>query len=538
MPNSASVLAVEIALFGACAYAAFCAYWVLVGNLAVLGRGWRWPVLAGLGAGILTFGCRLCLARGQVSWVPYLDQWNAEISGIVSPLVHGGLDWRSLVAGNNEHRVLLTRVMSLDLMIFNGGWDNRVLVFGNYLLESAMVAWTCIFAWSLLGWARGSVVCAAALLPMFLVCDWEAIVSSNQSQFVFMAFGTVVALSLTHSYSLGSTGARGALAVALITLGSMASGMFTALAMAATALVFSHVRRRGLRSVAGFGAACLGLAAVGWLTRVHYTALNSIYAKGAQEWLAAFLAYAAWPLPANVLGFLGLWLPWAFLLFRTLRRREMELFAPFAIGMGIWALLQAAALAWARAGLDGLVSSRYTEFMSWGTVANAAALVLVLRCQGAGGRRIASWALVAVWLGCVGGTEIWRSDAIYRPYMDGFREQTREHEQRLGTFMRTGDPEVIEGVGFPHIPYFSPDQIIATLRDAQVVAMLPAPLRRDGVRDRQPDAAATVHDGPLSFVAIRAFVWGPGIAVLGGAMILAAFLGARRRGGEAGFSRG
>src|SRR5580658_4073776 len=134
MPTSASVLAVEIALLGVCAYAAFCAYWVLLGNLAVLGRGWRWPVIAGLGAGVLTLGCRLCLAQGHVSWVPYLDQWNAEISGIVSPLVHGQLDWRSLFAGNNEHRVLLTRVMSLDLTVFNGAWDNRVLVFGNYLL--------------------------------------------------------------------------------------------------------------------------------------------------------------------------------------------------------------------------------------------------------------------------------------------------------------------------------------------------------------------------------------------------------------------
>ncbi len=539
MPNTASVLAVEIALFGVCAYAAFCAYWVLVGNLAVLGRGWRWPVLAGLGAGVLTLGCRLWLAQGQVSWAPYLDQWRAEISGIVSPLVHGGLGWRDLFAGNNEHRVLLTRVMSLDLMVLNGGWDNRVLVIGNYLLESAMVAWACMFAWSLLGWARGSVVCAATLLPMMLVCDWEAIVSSNQSQFVFMAFGTVVALSLTHSYSLGSTGARGALAVALVTLGSMASGLFAALAMAATGLVYSYVRRRGLRSVAGFAAACLILAAVGWLTRVHFTALNFIYAKGAQDWLAAFLAYAAWPLPANVLGLLGMWLPWVFLVFLTLKVREMENFAPFAIGLGLWALLQAAALAWARAGLEGLVSSRYTEFLSWGTVANAAALVLVLRCQGpTGARRVASWALIAVWLGCVGGTEIWRSNTIYRPYMEGFREQTREHEQRLGTFVRTGDPEVIEGVSFPHIPYFSAGEIVSTLGDPKVVAMLPTPLRRDQVRDRQPDAVSTIHDGPLTYIAVRALGWGPECAVLGAALVAAAFLGARRQAGEDRLPRG
>jgi hypothetical protein len=207
----------------------------------------------------------------------------------------------------------------------------------------------------------------------------------------------------------------------------------------------------------------------------------------------------------------------------------MELFAPFAIGLGFWALLQAAALAWARAGLDGLVSSRYTEFMSWGTVANAGALVLVTGARGSAGRRLLSWSLIAVWLGCVGGSEIRQSYAVYRPYLDGFRGQTREHEERLGTFMRTGDASAIRSVSFPHIPYFSADQIISTLRDPQVVAMLPAPLRRDQVRDSQPAALATIRDGPLSHVAVRAFGWGPECAVLGVAVLVGAFLGARRR---------
>jgi hypothetical protein len=281
--------------------------------------------------------------------------------------------------------------------------------------------------------------------------------------------------------------------------------------------------------VAGFCAACLGLAALGWFTRVQFTALNFIYAKTVEDWLKAFLAYAAWPLPPNILGFLGLWLPWAFLMVQTLRRREMELFAPFAIGLGFWALLQAAALAWARAGLVGLVSSRYTEFMSWGTVANAAALVLVMGTQGSAGRRILSWSFIVVWLGCVGGSEVRQSNAVYRPYLDGFREQTREHEERLGTYLRTGDASVIKSVSFPHIPYFSADQIISTLRDPLVVAMLPAPLRRDQVRDSQPAAVASIQDGPLSYVAVRAFAWGPECAALGVAMLIGAFLGAQRQ---------
>jgi hypothetical protein len=89
--------------------------------------------------------------------------------------------------------VFLTRSLSLGVILVNGAWDNRVMVIANFMLESAMVAWVSLLAWSFLGWARGSCVAAAALLPMFLVCDWESIMWSNQTQFVFMAFGSLLA---------------------------------------------------------------------------------------------------------------------------------------------------------------------------------------------------------------------------------------------------------------------------------------------------------------------------------------------------------
>jgi hypothetical protein len=107
--------------------------------------------------------------------------------------------------------------------------------------------------------------------------------------------------------------------------------------------------------------------------------------------------------------------------------------------------------------------------------------------------------------------------------MEGFHGQTLEHELRLGTFMRTGDAKVIEGAGFPHIP--SPDSglIISTLSDAQVQIFLPAPLRREFVRDRQPYLLPAVQDGPLSFAAIRIPRYGRWIAAGGAAMLLAVF---------------
>jgi hypothetical protein len=366
---------------------------------------------------------------------------------------------------------------------------------------------------------------------MFLVCDWETLVSGNQTPVVLLALGSVVALSLEQGYSLRSLGSWGSLAIAVLMLGNMASGFLTAVALMGAGAVVTFARGGRAGPAAGFGAACLGVGALGWFTRVQFDALHFLYAKGPADWLHAFLAYAAWPLAPGALGFLVLWLPWFILLYRMLRFREVQPMAPFALGIGLWALLQSCALAWTRSGFSGLVSSRYTEFLVWGTVANAAAMVLIFGGQASPGRRRAlSLAAMAIWLALVGGNEAWRSSAVYRPYFESFRAQTIEHEQRLGTFMRTGDAAVLEAFSFPRIPMYSGERLVAILQDPRVVALLPAPLRRDQVRDRQPSLLAAEEDGPLSFAAIRLEGWGSGIAAAGLALIAGSFLLARRAG--------
>lgn len=530
MHISASVLGLGWVLLLLVTFSAYCAVRALARQTGSPGPRPGWIAVAGLGAGLMTLGWRLCIAHGKVSWTPYLDQWNDEIGGIVAPLIHGTFGWSELFAGSNEHRVALSRALSLAVVLANGGWDNRVLVIANYALEALMVAWVCMLAWGAFGRVRGSFVCAAAVLPMLLVCDWETLVSSNQTQFVFMAFGSVIALSLAQRYSLRSLGSWGALAIALVTLGSMASAFLAAVAMAATGAVVAHAARRPIRSAAAFGAACAAVAALGWFTRIHFTALHEIYAKDPSDWLRAFFAYAAWPLSPGPLGFAVLWLPWLVLVYRTLRHREMPPMAPFALGLGLWDLLQACALAWTRSGLSSLVSSRYTEFLVWGTVANAAALVIVCADpRPAGARRAAALAAMAAWLALVGASEVWRSGAVYRPYFETFRAQSLEQERRLGDFMRTGDASLIESVGFPLIPTYSARQIVSTLRDPQMLALLPAPLRRDAVRDAHPSLLPTVQDGPLSYAALRVREWGPAIAAAGIALIAGALLLSRRR---------
>jgi len=530
MPLPTGILAAEILILGLGVFSAFCSLRWLAAKSCAAGRGRRGPIAAACGMAILVFGVRLAIADGRVSWMPYLDQWEAEIGGLVAPLAHGTLTLHDLFAANNEHRIVLTRAFSLAVVELNGGWDNRAMVIGMFVLQSATTAWICALAWSALGFLRGSVVGLAAALPMFLICDWENIVSGFQDQFGFMVLGSVVAFSLAENASIRSLAGAGALIAALLLLGSMASGMLTAAVMAAICLLPVSGEPRNWKTAAGFFCACSAIAAFGWLARSPFPHVASMYAQSPGAWMSAFLAYAAWPLPPNSFGLACLWLPCCVLLVRSLGRRKPLPLSPFILGLGLWVLLQAGVLAWSRAGLSGLVSSRYTEVLALGFVANTAAFAVLSAPAAATGKaRAALWAGFAVWLAAIASCEVRRSQTVYRPYFDAFRQHALEHEQRVGAFMRTGDASVIEGVEFPHIPYLA-NQILPLLRDPVVQPLLPGPLRRDLVRDRDSALLPSVRDGPLSFVAIRLLRSGRLFILLGLATLGAGWIAAHRAG--------
>ncbi len=514
LPVSGPVLGAVAAVLLLVAVAAFAAVNSLRASLAGRGAEGRAMLWASAGIALTVLGLRLALGSGQVSWCPFLDQWHAEVGGVLAPLARGTLSWGDLWAGNNEHRVFLTRALALVVTLLNGGWDNRPLVVGNYLLEALMVGWVALLAWLSLGWTRGFYVAIAALLPMALVCNWEVLVSSNQTQFVVMAVGTVLALSLVGRAPVRPWTAAGTLALAVLMLGSMASGLLTAAVLAASVTAGAFVARRGTGAAVGVAAACVVLAVTGWMTRVPFSALEFLHARNLGEWTRAFLAYAAWPLPPGPAGFALLWIPWGILLARTRRGRELPALAPFALGLGLWTLLQSAALAWSRCGLCDLVSSRYTEFVGLGVLANAAALAVLFQPRHAGTRpHRAGWGIMLLWLAVIGGAEARESARTYRPYLDAFHAHALGHERRLAEFVRTGDAGPIEAARFPDIPYGAPD-ILAALRDPGTAALLPAALR-----------PLPGPEGPLTRLAVGALKAGPGLAAAGAVLVVGAFLG-------------
>jgi hypothetical protein len=95
----------------------------------------------------------------------------------------------------------------------------------------------------------------------------------------------------------------------------------------------------------------------------------------------------------------------------------------------------------------------------------------------------------------------WRFFSFFRPQLTGFAAQTKEHESRLGTFMRYDDSTVFSSVEFPHTPYPIADRLVSLLRDPFIRDALPAPLQRERFRFSNLTAFNQVQTGPLTIMA-------------------------------------
>ncbi len=78
---------------------------------------------AALAAGLLALGAKLVLVADRGSDLPYMDEWNAVGSSLLVPGAHGTLAADGFFAPQNEHRVVLSRLISYGLIRVNGQWD-------------------------------------------------------------------------------------------------------------------------------------------------------------------------------------------------------------------------------------------------------------------------------------------------------------------------------------------------------------------------------------------------------------------------------
>src|SRR5687768_9324622 len=83
--------------------------------------------------------------------MPDWDQWDAEAVELFIPWFEGKDFLSHLFHPHNEHRVILTKLQNLALVLLNGQWDSRLEAVTNALLHTvlAVAFWLCARGWLL-----------------------------------------------------------------------------------------------------------------------------------------------------------------------------------------------------------------------------------------------------------------------------------------------------------------------------------------------------------------------------------------------------
>lgn len=417
------------------------------------------------------------------SAMPDADQWDAEGQHLLIPWFEEGNISRVLFQPHNEHRVVLTKLQALGLVIANGQWDARLEAVSNALLHAALgvALWWLARGWVASRWHAALFLLMATLFGLPL--GWENTLGGFHSQqywLLGLSFAALVALPFARPWSAAWWAAASAAALALLAMGS---GFFAALMV--LALGGFRVLRGDTSLRDSWPTLALAglLALVGAVTRVDVPAHAMFHAHSATEFLLYCLRSLAWPVRGHDEVGVLLWAPWVAIAVHVFRSRNDRSAQTLAL-LGSWILLQILATAYARGADANYPAPRYTDTVALGAAINAVALAWWLsRVRGllapVGGL---VW-LVTLAIG-LGQT----TDRTLRHEIPEKTRYYRAAETHLKGYLATNDPAQL---AFPDIPYPDAAVLIDRLGHRGLRAALP-------VEVRPPSSLESVQAGGTS----------------------------------------
>ena len=429
----------------------------------------------------LVLGAKFCVMRACSSPLPFFDQWNGEGVDLLQPWLHGNLHWSNLFAFHVQHRIVLTRLFVLGLFQANGGqWDTQVemIVAAGFHALCAVVLGAVLAR--RLGPAMEDRLLVVLALLFMLPFGWENTLSGGfQSQFYFLlglSFVTIWGLGTQRPFAPGWWLGVG---TAVLSYVSMGSAPLTPLAVAAAAVL--QWRQPGRDPRAGrvtLGAAIL-LCAVGFGLCIGVDPNASLQPRSASAFVEKFLGLLGWPNPTALAAPLA-YAPWAFLLVRRLRdpHRPAGAAERILLPLGIFTLLNTAAIAFGRNQYRGLLVSRYMDVLSIGAFVNFACLL-----QFAGETRTArehAWvrAAGAGWLGLLAfglGPLTAHNFNVDLPFM---RSCNAQEDANVAALVAHPDPALTRGKNAFDYQCQDARLMMRLVQDPLVRAVLPSQARR------------------------------------------------------------
>jgi hypothetical protein len=425
----------------------------------------------------------LFLATTAVRWsyidnyavaMPFWDQWDAEGAELIKPWIEGHLSLPVLWDAHNEHRILPTKLLTLFSYAVHGEWSN--------LHEARLSALVFAGVIGLVGWLilRERTSRFAALFPLsvlatsaLLPAGWENFLVGFQSQFYFVMLFTTAGIAVAAIRP--SSALAGALAVALAMASALtlASGLLTAVAVA-----FVYAVSYRLQKVDGYRAtiaisALMTVAILALRTMPVVVGHADLRAAGIVELVDAYSHVMGWPVVGYHWAIFPFWLPTLVALIFTWQRRLISPVDVAMLGMAAWTAMQAFSIAYGRG--HGLIeiSSRYTDLLLLGLVANAwLAARIVAWTQGT--RWVLPTGIVAFGYVCAfAGGHLSRYDSDKAAMVER-HEQTLVQTRNVEAYLRDGEARHLDQPHF-QIPYPNAARLKSLLDDPTIRQSLTKP---------------------------------------------------------------
>jgi hypothetical protein len=459
--------------------------------------------------------------------LPFWDQWDAQIGSLLRPWAEGS--WRpiDLFDYHNEHRIALTRLLTLALFGLNGGhWDNLIEAYFNAGVYAATYALLCaLLCWHERDWRVRAATLLFALTVAVSPFAWENALVGVQSAFLLLIIMAIAMFGLAAYRPASRVAFLLLILLGIASLFTVASGALSSVAVVVVVLM-RHWRDRATTSRLPGVAFCMGLVAVaGFALIPDLRGGDPLKAVGMGGLLRAGLVTSLWP-AQPLLGSPGwpiglrlvlatvLWAPGLVWLFRFARLRRAENSEIFAGGVLAWVVLQSMAIAHSRGNGLTVLPSRYMDFAAVGLLVNAwfAARLAIFPPQT--WTRIPRYAVALAFFAVATWGLAARTPADLQQ-MRARHQLLAIEKENVREYLRTGDFSHLQQPRLG-IPYRNANGLRTLLDNPVVRGMLPASL--DPASERapgdlgegleqvasgspRPAAATTVESGRLGRVA-------------------------------------
>jgi hypothetical protein len=422
---------------------------------------------------LTVLGAKLWAVQLYGSPLPLWDQWY-EAERFFRPWVEGNLTWKDFFAAHNEHRILFTRLLDMGVIWLNGRWEPMLQMTINAFLHAAFACGLAFCLWHFPGRKNGGFVCF--LIAPFFVLPFagENTIWAFNSQLYFVEITSLAALA---GLGFGKPGGWGwwlGLAVAILGLFTMASGLLAPLAVAGLTILRALKQRRMDRGNLITLGICLAVAGLGIALKVTMEDDRLLRAQSLGQFGAALARYLTWPFFDTTPMVCLIALPplaLAFLYFRPGFPESRA--AEFLLVFGLWGVLQTAGLAYGRANYGEVIpASRYMDVLSVFVITSLFATVLL--------SRLWDRAPFPKWLGILAplffaGVFFFGLGRISRIVVENLLVPTRmmnlAAEERVETFWANSNPQDFSQ---PPTVRPSPEVALGVLRNAKLQTILPA----------------------------------------------------------------